>query len=134
MSCSRCNAPDHNIRKCPEVDPKDLVPRQENGGRPREHTYPEVFADLPRAPDSFHERTKWCQGILCDLVRETLQGRGSININASIVSMVNTMVKVGAPEELMDAADALKKDKVPDKPKGKGPQTTRVLTGSRPVR
>jgi len=136
--CGNCGQEGHNKRTCPHRSKKtgELIrpPGDRGQGRKADHEYPEVFDELEDAPDHPLEREKWFQAILAKLVKETLQGRGSSNINSQIVSLINTATKVGSREAVLQASDELRRDTIKQKPKPKGPQTQTLDFSSKPLR
>ncbi len=146
--CSVCESIAHNRRTCPFIDHTALN-HAKNGKKQtsvevtaaslppvpeRIHRYPEIFEQLAEPPDDALERTKWAQGILCTLARETAQGRGNQLLNNEIRRLLEAIVKITPKERLWEAESLIKRDRIKKKPKPAGPKTQKARPSKGPLR
>lgn len=143
--CSICRSPDHNKRGClvhqqRQAEQKSQSEQHkingEKGGRPIEHRYFELFADLDDSPEDPGARESWVQNIVCVVLKETMQGRGNERLNDQVRKLAHTVQELTPRERIFKAERLIRKDsnRLKAKPKASGPTTQKALPSDGPVR
>lgn len=113
VACSVCKAlgrpgDDHNKRTCKTAN--QIHNLEKGGGRPVEHIYDQLFAELEKPPTGALELVRWAQRICALSLWATAQGKGSSKRNSEMVQMVRAIVSLTPKDTLYEATELLKRD------------------------
>ena len=92
-----------------------------------------LFGELGDAPDDPLGRVDWMQAIATTIVKETLQGRGDLEVSQEIRAWAGVVARLVPFERVYDAEQTIAGAALPRKPNSNlGPKTTSEL-GSEPA-
>lgn len=109
------------------------------GGRPKKHTYDKLFTAVedPASVEDPLQLVPWVMRALAIALRETLQGRGSAQLNAELRSTARVIKSMVPMERIRQAEAAVRgesKRATGKLSKPKGQKVTAAPTGSKPIR
>jgi hypothetical protein len=140
MACSLCSSTEHNRRRCVKnpAAKNPAIRAPEAGyaelGRPVEHEYFEIFADLEEPPDDPLARCTWAQGIVSRCLFLTLKGKGSDKINDQIRRLAHSVAELTPKERLFKAEQIIRGDSLKTKPQSRKAGTQPVNGKTSPLR